>query len=188
MSAYLRGQSIDDAELLTVVGPGLAAGPDVPPIPARDWNAFAFVLGARLLASYSRQASSQAHVVDICSTALATVSAAHDLLTQPDITVTLASIEATLVPMTLFSGSPAAELQLRIFRWGMRRIRRDRYHHDSLADLARAAADAHAEIAARAGDAADDAREVELTAQRADAKAVLAGSAASLIASITTRG
>jgi hypothetical protein len=179
--AYLAGKPVDDADLLAVLGPGLAPSADAPPIPSRDWNAFGFALGVRLLKAYAQQAIAEEHVIDICKTALATVAGAHDLLTAPDGASTVAIIEATLRPMTMLASSPAADLEWRIFRWGTRRIRRNRRLHDALADLARDAAEAHAELAARAGNDPDAARAEELAAQRADATTVLAGNASALL-------
>lgn len=180
MIAFLRGRPIADADLLAVVGPGLSPAADAPPIVSRDWNHFAFALGLRLLIVYAHESKSKDHVLDICKTALAMIATVDELLASENPQASVAMIEATLRPMTMFAHSSAAELQLRIFRWGMRRVHRDRYHHDSLADLARDAAEAHAEIAARAGNDADAARAVELAAQRADAATVLAGQAALL--------
>jgi hypothetical protein len=182
MTVHLGGKPVSDADLLDVVGPGLAPTADAPPIAALDWNAFAFRLGARLLDLYARQSSAQQHVIDICSTAVAIVGSVRELLAKPDrVEAMLAQTEATLRPMTMFSKSPAAELQLRIFRWGVRRIHRDRRLHDALADLARDAAEAHAELAARAGLDPGVARAAELAAQRADAATILAGQASSLV-------
>ncbi len=182
MTAFLRGRAIADDDLLAVVGPGLAPAADATPIPSRDWNHFAFTLGLRLLIVYAHETKSKDHVLDICKTALATLVSVDELLAgeESETRATVGMIEATLRPMTMFAESAAAELQLRIFRWGMRRVHRDRHHHDSLADLARDAASAHAEIAARAGNDADAARDAERAAQRADAATVLAGRAASL--------
>lgn len=181
MTAFLQNQPIADADLLAVIGPGLAPSIDAPPISSRDWNVFAFALGLRLLQVYANESKSEAHVLDICKTALATLVSLDELLAAENAQVTLGMIEATLRPMTMFAGSAAAELQLRIFKWGTRRVRRDRFHRDSLADLCRDAAEAHAEIFARAGQDADAARDTERAAQRADAATVLAGRAASLL-------
>ncbi len=179
MSAFLRGQSIADADLLASIGPGLAPSAEAP-IASRDWNHFAFALGLRLLIVYANESKSQQHVLDICKTALATMVTLDPGAAEEDRHARLGMIEATLRPMTMFARSVAAELQLRIFRWGTRRARRDRTLHDSLADLARDATEAHAEIAARAGNDADAARDAERAAQRADVATVLAGRASSL--------
>lgn len=164
LKAFLRGLEVDP---MACLGPGLSRSPSAEPISAQRWNVFAFELGARLLARYAAQANATSHVIDICRTALATVATIHERLAEPELAVQLAMIEATLRPMTMFAGSPAAELELRIFRWGVRRARRDRRLEDSLAALAHDAAEVHAQLAAEAGEDADQAREAELEAQRA---------------------
>lgn len=165
LQAFLRGVEVD---LLAHLGPGLSHGPATEPISAQRWNDFALKLGARLLARYAAQANATNHVIDISKTALATMATIHERLAEPELEVQLAMIEATLRPMTMFAESPAAELELRIFRWGVRRARRDRHLEDALAALARDAAEVHAQLAAEAGEDADQAREAEREAQRAD--------------------
>jgi hypothetical protein len=165
LKAFLRGVEVDP---MANLGPGLSHGRATEPISAQRWNGFAFKLGARLLVRYATQANATNHVIDISKTALATMATIHERLAEPELALQLAMIEATLRPMTMFAESPAAELELRIFLWGVRRARRDRHLEDSLAALARDAAEVHARLAAEAGEDGDRAREAEREAQRAD--------------------
>jgi hypothetical protein len=174
MTAWLRGEPIDD--VLEHVGPGLAAAPDATPIAAREWNAYAFAMGRRLLAAYARRPTTQEHVLEIGAMALATLADTEGLIALGDQgRYTVLSVEATLRPTALFSESDAMKVLLRIFRWGTRRVQQDRHLRDSLADLSVAACAAHGTLAELAGDDPMAAREVEREAQRADALDVLAG-------------
>jgi len=113
---------------------------------------------------------------------LLTVAHVEDVLARGEEgRMSAAMIEATLRPMTMMSRSAAAALENRIFLWGMRRVRRDRTLVDSLASLAAAAREAHAELAELTGGDANAARDAETTAQRADALRVLAGDHAQLV-------
>jgi hypothetical protein len=178
--AWLAGEPVDD--LLARVGPGLAPAPDAAPIDARSWNAFAFTLGIRLARAYAHRPNAGEHVVDQMIVALAQIASIDELLADPEATTKLAITEATLRPFTMFAQSSAAELLMRLFRWGTRRVFKDRKLADSLAKLAAEAIDAHAECAGLAGADPDAARAAERAAQLADARTVLAGNARSLFA------
>lgn len=165
---------MNDAALLARVGPGLAPSPEAPPVPALAWNAFAFEVGRRLLTELAKQPGAAAHVIEAASSGIAAVGAAESLLRDPqEGFIAIAMIEATLRPMASLDGSTAAALLLRIFRWGTRRLRKDRRAPDSLATLAAAACEVHAELAALSGHDPDTAREAERAAQLADARSVL---------------
>lgn len=180
--AWLGATPIASEALLARLEPGLAATRDGSPASSFAWNAFAFAMGRRLLAAYAQQTSAQLHVIDICASALVTVAGVKDVLAAGESGATsVAMIEATLHPMTMFSRSSAAELLFRIFRWGTRRVRRDRRFHDGLAALAESARDVHAELADLAGGDPQAARDAEAAAQHADALRVLAGDEAALV-------
>ena len=107
---------------------------------------------------------------------MAAVGAAESLLSDPEEGLkTVAVTEATLRPTATMDGSSGAALLLRIFRWGTRRIRKDRRVADSLATLAAEACNVHAELAALGGHDADAAREAERARQVADGRALLVG-------------
>ena len=180
IEAWLAGEPVDD--LLAHVGPGLAPAPDAPPIDARSWNAFAFTLGIRLARAYAHRPNAGQHVVDQMIVALARIASIDELLVDPEACMKVAITEATLRPFTMFAKSNAAELFMRLYRWGTRRVRGDRKLADSLVKLAAEAIDAHAECAGLAGTDPEAAREAERASQLADARTVLAGNARSLIA------
>ncbi len=178
--AWFAGAPVTD--LLARVGPGLATAPDATPIDARAWNAFAFALGMRLGRAYAGRPNAGQHVLEQIAVALLQIASLDELLADPEGHVKAGIVEATLRPFTMFAQSTAAALIVRVFRWGMRRVYKDRKLADSLAKLAADAVEAHAETAALAGDDPDAAREAERAAQLADARAVLAGNAQSLLA------
>jgi hypothetical protein len=173
--AWLANQAIDETALLAHLGPGLAPAANAAPLPGLAWNRFGYALGVRLLRAYAEHPSAQQHVLETCSTALAIVGGLDQILAEPETATSTMMIEATLHPFTRFADSTAAALLFRIFRWGTRRVRRDRRFADSLAQLAAEACEAHAELAGLLGRDAAAAREAERTQQLADARTMLAG-------------
>ncbi len=180
--AWLSGAPVEEAELLAHLGPGLAACEGAAPVPALDWNAFAFALGRRLLLAYAGRPDAHGHALEVVPHALVCIAAVRDLLGEGEQgVVRLAMIEASLRPAALFTGAPVA-LVLELLRWATRRVRRDRHQVQSLAALAAAAVEVHAELAALAGQDAEAAREAERAVQLADAREVLAGRGEALVA------
>ena len=179
--AWLSNQPIDEAALLEHLGPGLAPAIDAAPLPGLVWNRFGYALGVRLLRAYAEHPRAAQHVVETCSTALAIVGGLDQILAAPETATSTMMIEATLHPFTRFADSSAATLLFRLFRWGTRRVRRDRRFADSLAQLAAEACDAHAELAGLLGRDASAARETERTQQLADARTMLAGGSDGLL-------
>jgi hypothetical protein len=172
--AWWRGEPLDEDALLASVGPGLTPRRDAAPVSAWAWNTFAFELGRRLLVELAGQPGSAAHVIEAAASGIAAVGAAKDLMSDPEAGLRdLAVIEATLRPMATLDGSSAAALLLRVFFWGTRRIRKDRRNADSLAALAAAARDVHAELAALSGDDPEAARQAERASELADARSVV---------------
>jgi hypothetical protein len=178
--AWLAGAPLDEDGVLAHVGPGLAAAADSAPIAALTWNAFAFAMGRRLLIAMSTGDVPQ-HVVDICAQAIVLVANVDDLLGRPDGELVAGTTEATLRPMTMLSRAPGAELIMRLWTWGMRRLQRDRRLADTLAAIAAEACALHAQMAERAGGDGAAASAQERAAQLADARSVLAGAAATLV-------
>jgi hypothetical protein len=179
--AWLAGQPIDEAALLAHLGPGLAPAEGAAPLPGLAWNRYGYALGVRLLRAYAEHPNAKQHVLEACSTALAIVGGLDQILADPQTLISTMMVEATLHPFTRFADSDAATLLFRMFRWGTRRVRRDRRLADSLAQLAAEACDAHAELAALLGRDASAAREAERTQQLADARTMLAGESERLL-------